>query len=365
MTILHYIPSIDVTSGGVGSYMQLISRDLGKLCDLHIVTHKTDNMLPLENCTIHFISDGLSAFYKVKRQFKTLLSSIKPDVFHSNCCWTPYCAYTLMWAKQEGYKTVLSPHGMLEPWILQRNYWKKKLPAILLYQRKAVRLADVVHATARNEKEHLNSLGWNNNVTIIPNCVQIDKIILKQEWNHSKTILFLSRIHPKKGIEMLIQSVAKLKNALAGWTVSIIGNGDEKYIQKLKEMSLLMGVDRIVKFHEPVFGQQKFELYRNADLFVLPTYSENFGIVVAEALACGTPVITTQGAPWENLITYNCGWWCEPNVDSLTKSLNDFISKSPNELEIMGRNGRKLMEEKYSSVSVSNMFVEMYDSLIL
>lgn len=363
MKILHYIPSIDASSGGVGSYMQLLSRDLGKLCDLHIATHKSNDMLQLENCTIHFLHDGLCNFFAFKHEFIALLKKISPDIFHSNCCWYPYSAFTIGWAQQKGYKTIVTPHGMLEPWILQRNYWSKKLPGIILYQRRAIKKADLVHATAESEKENLLKLGWNPNVKVIPNCVQIDKIQIKTFGVQSRTILFLSRIHPKKGIEILIESVRKLKQQLSDWKVLIAGTGDSCYISRLQEMSSQMCVDDLVEFVGPVYGEKKYDLYRKADLFVLPTYSENFGIVVAEALACGTPVVTTEGAPWKDLVDFCCGWWCEANITSFSSSMIDFLSKTPDQLKQMGINGRQLIESKYSSAKVAQMFLELYHDL--
>lgn len=297
MKILHYIPSIDESSGGVGAYMQLLSRDLGKLCELHIVTHKSSKMLEMENCTIHFIKYKWLPWNNCKKEFVTLLNEIHPDVFHSNCCWMPVSALTAIWAKELGYKVVYSPHGMLEPWIMKRHYWTKKIPAILLFQKRGIACADIIHATAESEKKNLLKLGWNKKFEVIGNCVQVDKIEMKTSWERKKNILFLSRIHPKKGINFLIEAVAALREDLKDYTILIAGPGEESYVNELKGISKRLKVDHCFKFLGSVFGNAKYKLYRDADLFVLPTHSENFGIVVAEALASGTPVITTKGAP--------------------------------------------------------------------
>ena len=102
----------------------------------------------------------------------------------------------------------------------------------------------------------------------------------------------------------------------------------------------------------------KWKLFRDADVFILPTYSENFGIVVGEALACGTPVITTKGTPWEELNTEHCGWWTEIGTDATFNALKDFLSLSKDELMNMGNNGRKLIKNKYSApIIAQNMFL--------
>ena len=364
MKILHYIPSIDATSGGVGSYMQLLSRDLGKLCDLHIVTHKTNNMYQLENCTIHFFPNGLCNFFSFKREFIALLNHLRPDIFHSNSCWLPYCALTIIWAEKCGIRTVLTPHGMLEPWILHRHHFTKKLPALLLYQKLAIQKADILVATAETEKKHLQNLMWNDKIAVVPNCVKIDEIIPKNQYTLNKSILYLGRIHVKKGIELLVKAVSNIRECLKGWTVSVVGNGDETYIQKLKGIVQTLNVGDIIQFHAPVFGQQKYDLYRSADVFVLPSYSENFGIVVAEALASGVPVITTKGTPWSELDTDNCGWWCEIDVNSITNALKSFLILSTSDLQKMGKNGRRIVEERYSSESVAARMFDLYSNLI-
>lgn len=364
MRILHYIPSIDESSGGVGAYMQLLSRDLGKRCELHVVTHRSERMLALENCQLHFIPLNNNPFSnKSKAEFIQLLKTIQPDVFHTNCCWMPQSARTAIWAKEAGYKVVYTPHGMLEPWIMQRHYWTKKMPAILLFQKRGVRMADMVHATAESEKKNLLALGWNRNVAVIPNCVRIDDIEMKQSWKRRKNILFLSRVHIKKGINFLIEAVSQLKEELKGYSITIAGPGEESYVNGLKQMAARLGVADLFRFIGPVFSDEKWKRYQEADLFVLPTHSENFGIVVAEALASGTPVMTTTGTPWEELNIWRCGWWIPIGTPSLVDALREFLNADDQALKEMGERGRHLIREKYSSERIALQFMEMYESL--
>lgn len=367
MRILHYIPSIDRASGGVGAYMQLLTKELGKLVDLHVVTHHSDNELPLENCQLHYIGMGWLPWTSTKSEFHSLLDELHPDVFHTNCCWLPLSALTSMWARAKGYKVIYTPHGMLEPWIMHRNYWMKKVPATLLFQRRGVAVADLVHSTAESERENLIRLGWNRNVCVIPNCVDLEiideKLDALHEVEHTKTILFLSRIHVKKGINFLIEAVAQLKDSLTGWKVKIAGEGEVDYIQELKSLANRLGIDDIVEFVGGVYGDAKWQLYQETSLFVLPTHSENFGIVVAEALACKVPVITTKGTPWHELEDQGCGWWIEVGTEPTVAALKAFLTKSHEELVLMGERGRKLIEKKYSCKMVAHEFSKMYKTL--
>ncbi len=364
MRIVHYIPSIDKNSGGVGVYMQTLARDLGRMVDLHIITHESDDMLTIENGTLHFIPQNNNPFSnKSKADFLQLLDELKPDVFHTNCCWLPQSARTALWAKNKGCKVVYSPHGMLEPWIVSRNYLVKKLPATLLFQRRGVAIADVVLTTAESEKNNFKRLGWNPNVEVIPNGLSLDSIPLKDSWHRSRKILFLSRIHEKKGINFLIEAVAQLRDELSGYTIQIAGSGDNAYEQNLVSLAAKLGVSDMVQFIGAVYDDVKYGLYRNADLFVLPTHSENFGIVVTESLASGTPVITTHGTPWKELSTENCGWWIPVGTAPLVEALREFLKKDEEDLEQMGRRGRHLVETRYSSEAIASDFVRLYERL--
>jgi glycosyltransferase involved in cell wall biosynthesis len=362
MKTIHYIPSIDRSCGGTTEYIRLLAEKLGQQSEIHVVTHQSPFPVEMEHCQLHNVHKNI--FGSMKQEFISLLDDIKPDIIHVHGCWTPQCAWVQKWAQSKGYKVVLTPHGMLEPWIMNRHYWTRKLPATLLYQRRAVRLADIVHATAESEKQNLLKIVWNKDVTVIPNCVQMDGIDMKESWDKTRNILFLSRVHVKKGIEYLIDAVAEIKEELYEYRFVIAGPGEEGYIESLRERARQEGVEQLIDFVGPIFGKRKWALYKDADLFVLPTHSENFGIVVPESLASGTPVITTYGTPWRELNEEKCGWWIPIGKKSLVTALKSFLLKTPEELKDMGLRGRKLVEEKYSSEKVAKQFLAMYERLV-
>lgn len=360
MKIIHFIPSIDQITGGTGAYIQLLAKELGKLCELYVVTATSDNPLEIENAKVVYIPCSWTQPAKMNAAWNKLLQNIRPDIVHVNGCWLPQCVWAQRWAQKAGYKVVLTPHGMLEPWIIKRHYWTRKLPALLFYQKAAIKKADIIHATAEKEKENLLKLGYNPNIEIIPNGIDVDNIRMKNSWKRNKNILFLSRVHVKKGINFLIEAAAQLKEDLDRYMVKIVGLGEEGYINELKTLTNNLGIGDMVEFVGPIFGDAKFDLYREADVFVLPTHSENFGIVVAEALASGTPVITTQGTPWKELESCHCGWWTKVGTEPTVNALRKFLALKEEELKEMGIYGRKLVETKYSSRKMAENMVNMY-----
>ena len=197
-------------------YMQSLSDSLGELMEMHIVAHRTQDELPVRHALLHYLSKSWKV-WSVRANYLKLLDTIRPDIVHVNCCWQPYFAYAALWAKEAGYPVVLSPHGMLEPWIVRRHYWTRKVPSLLAYQRRALFAADVVHATAESEKENIETISqycrllsdWHPKVHVIGNSVDTQAIEMKTSWKRSKKLLFLSRIHPKKGIDLLLRAVSE------------------------------------------------------------------------------------------------------------------------------------------------------------
>ena len=364
MRILHYIPSIDRKDGGTSTYMQLLGKSLGLLADVHIMTHKTDNPLRIENCNLHYIPHYKPFSGKWEAAVSDILTMVEPDIVHINCCWIPDCAAIQRLAQRSGHKVVLSPHGMLEPWIIRRHYLSRKLPALLLYQKAAVRHADHIHSTADSEKENLLKLGYNKNIEVVGLGIDSDNITIKKSWAKTHTILFLSRVHKKKGVDFLIQACSILRKELDGYNVIIAGEGDTEYVAHLKMKIAEESLGDVVKLAGGVYGEEKWSLIQSADFFVLPTYSENFGLAVAESLASGTPVITTDGTPWQDVDSHDCGIWTNIGAQPLAEAMSKMIACTESDLERMGRNGRALIEQKYSANVMAERMMKLYDSVL-
>lgn len=362
MKINHVISSITRSSGGPSTYIKYLIEALDGKVEQELISFDGHGNIPIQaqlNLMLIKINKS-SAFYSKSMKMKLLSSSA--DVFHGNGIWQYPVHQMAKVARQKKIPYIISPHGMLEPWSLKQGKWKKQL-AMAIFQKKDLQHAACLHATALMEVINLRKLGFKNPIAVIPNGVPLEQFELK-DFNTikaSKKVLFLSRIHPKKGIELLIEAWHQLPNTLTqDWSVDIIGNGEPEYIENLIKKIAQKGLSESIQIKKPIDGKKKIEAYQNAKLFVLPTYSENFGIVVAEALACGTPVITTKGTPWEDLETYKCGWWVNVGVDALTATLEKVLLIPEEQWVQMGKNGRQLIENKYSMKAVGEQMYDLY-----
>ena len=159
MKVVHYIGSIDKNSGGTATYIQLLSAELIRYADLVVVTSRTSNPFELKGVKVYELDLGLSRWWSLKKDFEKILIKEKPDMVHINGIWDPQNWLFQQVCMEQRIKVVLSPHGMLEPYILKRNFLKKRI-ALALYQKKAIQSADYLHATASAELRQIRKLGF-------------------------------------------------------------------------------------------------------------------------------------------------------------------------------------------------------------
>lgn len=363
MKVVHVIDSIDQKAGGTSAYVQILTNELVKRIQIAISTIKSDSPLSFDpNIEIDESEVNFSISQIFSSQLGKNLIKLKPDLLHGNGLWGYPVHGMASFAKKLKIPYIISPHGMLEPWALNTKKWKKKL-ALLLYQYNDLAKASCIHATAQSEAENIRKLGFKNPIAVIPNGIKIAEFPIRQIQSEpeKKTLLFLSRIHPKKGIELLIDAWFNSDKKLRkNWHVEIAGNGDKMYIESLQKRIDEKGLSTEIRIIGPQFGRDKLLTYHRADLFVLPTYSENFGIVLVEAMACGIPVITTKGTPWEEVNKLNAGYWIEIGVPHLTDALNKIFKLTFEQLLQMGENGCRLVNEKYSIESVAFKTIKLY-----
>lgn len=336
MKILHILPGLEKASGVTVFAVNLVREieGLGEECEV---------------CT-SFASSRLKIMEGV-------------DLVHIHGLWWPWFFKMSRIALRRGVPIVWSPHGMLQKWALKNKWWKK-IVGLSLYQWWGLRSAALLHATAESEVEDIRRLGLKNKVVIAPLGVGIDKGVAKMN-GEKRTLLFVSRVQRKKGLPNLVAAWSLLPAEIRkDWSVRIVGPDEDGHVAELKAQCAKCKVMDDFHFRGPKYDEELECEYLNADLFVLPTHSENFGSVVIEALARGVPVITTKEAPWVELEEHKCGWWIEDSVAALCDALKTAMTLPREDLRMMGSRGVSLVKDKYTWESAARTMLNAYKEVI-
>lgn len=283
-------------------------------------------------------------------------------IFHNHGMWQINAIYTSWLKLFHNFSLVISPRGTLSEWSLKNGNAVAKSAFWHLFQKRALNIADCIHATGYSEYEDIRRLGFKNPVAIIPNGIDVD--VFTSEVEKEKTLLFLGRIHKKKGLEPLISVWKKINLIHPDWTLKIVGTDEDIYGNKGYKKQLIQIVKsqkiKQIIFSDPLFGEEKFKEYQKSLVFILPTYSENFGMTVIESLSQKTPAIVTHGAPWGDLNKTNSGWWIPLNEESLFETINQALSMTTDSLREMGENGYRLVKESYSWHQIAKNMIGVY-----
>ncbi len=323
------------------------------------------------------------------------VTGIVPDCVHIHGIWSPTLARRFLGWRRRGIPSVVTLHGMLEPWAVAHKALKKQL-AWNLYQKRLLNMASALHATSEREAGNLRTLGLTPRIEMIPWGVEMPEVTgQRQEDDCSgvsatvadfpigtecqgdetarsapihdprstihdplRTALFVGRIFPVKGLPLLVEAWAKVRPA--GWKLMIVGPDEAGHRGELEAMVAQAQLGDAIEFTGGLSGDALQKVYREADLFILPSYTENFGMVIGEAMSHGLPVITTHGAPWQLLEAERCGWWVPVSVEGIAAALEDATRRSPEELAAMGERGRAVVAERFAWERIAGEFLECY-----
>jgi glycosyltransferase involved in cell wall biosynthesis len=377
MRILHTVSGLWKHTGGPAEAIPLLCQNLlangnevsivtldGELSDAALACRKA-------GVGIHTFSVSVKGrpWYsrKVRKGIRVLLQT--SDIIHGNGLWeyTNWC--TGSEALRHDKPFIVSFHGSaMKPrtnWALRHKLmWK-------LMDGRYVKKATCLHACTEDELKSIREIGLKNPVAVIPNGVEIwpdmsqDRVRqLLPEFYGKKTLLFLSRIHPSKGIYDLVNAWYSIDKIPDQWQLVIAGLGRPEHIEELKRLIRLETNRDSIIYMGPLFNDMRIAAYQACDVFVCPSYTENFGIVTGEALANKKPVIATYGVPWPDLIKYQCGWRVSNSINDLKGAISQAINMSDDNRKVMGQRGRELIEKKYTWPHVTGKMFKTYEWIL-
>jgi glycosyltransferase involved in cell wall biosynthesis len=331
-----------------------------------MIASLSSNKLNLPDQLIKFFPTGFgpARLGRSPIMYKWLLTQAQknqPTIIHSHSMWMMPNVYAGWVSKKTEAPLLVSPRGTFDKWAFSYGSHVKKLFWPLV-QKPALSSVSCFHATAISEYEDIRRMGFRQPVAVIPNGIDMPPL-LNKVIAPMRTLIFVSRIHPKKGIETLLYAWAALNTKFPDWKLRIVGPDNGGHLYDMQKLAAKLNLNR-VEFTGPLYGNDKWQAYRNADLFVLPTYSENFGLAVAEALATGIPVIVTKGAPWKGLEHNGAGWWINIGLDSLVSTLEEALDCSPATLQEMGECGKSWMRRDYTWRDLGAQMVNTYSWLL-
>jgi glycosyltransferase involved in cell wall biosynthesis len=293
-------------------------------------------------------------------------AAAEADLMHATAVygWTLLAAAAA--ARRCGIPLVLSPRGSFAPEALAWHPWRKRVFG-LAGGNAALRSVDAFHATTVEEEGHVLRLFPGAHVGRVPNGVEIpsDEALARLRGpGREDVVLFLGRLHTHKNPELLLRAFATVARAYPALTLRFVGPDDDGSGARLERLAAELGLADRVHLLGRRDGEEKTTLLARARVLVLPSKSENFGNVVAEALAHRTPVVTTTGTPWREAAERGAGFWVEPSESALAAALHEVASQPPERLDAMGARGRDWMQETFSWHAVATRMRAFYTEVV-
>ena len=362
MRVVVTVPSIQNESAGPSYTVPSLCRGLAKNgagVDLYVLDKVPNVKREYDVVTYRrrrFPVWALGRSPEMLQGFRSVLKDC--DIVHNNGIWMMPNVYPAIAKRGTRCKLVFCPRGGLSKAALSRSRIKKFLMGHLGGQYMALRETDMFHAASMKELQEIRALGYKQPIALVPNGIDVPDVEHKPFEGVGRKIAFFGRVHKTKAVDHLVAAWGNVADKFPDWSLEIAGP-DCGAVSKLETMIAERNIPR-VDFVGELHGFDKYKFLASADLYVLPSLTENFGITIAESLACGTPVIASKGCPWERLEEQKCGWWIDIGVDALTAQLESSLMKSPEMLEGMGKAGKAWMSLEFSWDGVAQKMLKAY-----
>lgn len=365
MKVLHF-GTLDVKAGGpaMSTYNTLYGLKQQEI-DAEIIMYplSPNGELRGENVRVHFakapLEHKLAYSPTLKKEIKALGDY---DLYHTQGVWQ-YPTYAIAdVAKSLNKPYIITPRGMLYPQDIRKSNKFFKLLSLKLRLLNDLNKAACVQVTCMDEMRYCRELGVNSPIAIIPNPIEIKEYVEKKKDNIFR-LGYLGRLSPRKNVESLIYAFYELKDITKDAELLIVGGGDEKYERFLKDEVKRLNLQN-VRFTGFLSGKEKDEAIASISVLAMPSEFENLGNVVLEGLIRQIPCIATKGSPWEELVTYECGWWVDYSQQAITEAITEAIKTPQNKLMSMGINGQNLIKNNYSIEAISTKMKNLYNWIL-
>lgn len=301
-----------------------------------------------------------SFFYSSDLKEKLQNLNSPDNIVHLHSLWM-YPSFILKkLSAKSNFKKIISPHGMLDSWALSNGKLKKRL-ILNFFEKRNLKTADCIHALCFQEYQDIRKITKTTPVAIIPNGINLPKF--DKELEKEKNILFLARLHPKKGIDNLIEAWKLIETK--DWNLTIVGPDEGNYEEKIGKVNENLPPDkRKIKFIGGAFGKDKAQLYQKASIFILPSFSEGLPMTILEAWSYKLPVLMTKECNLEIGFNENAASKIEASVNGIRKGIEKFINLPENELNQIGLNGYNLVQKEFTWEEVSKKMIHTYKWII-
>lgn len=347
MNILHTIDSMSPTCGGTTTCTDELVRGLracGICANILSRTERDHTFSPL----------------RISPNLRRAIHRSRADIYHTHGLWLDVNRATCEQAKRRHVPCVYSLHGMLYPQALNRHALVKKW-MMALYQRRLLEQASCLHVCSKQEMSHVRSLFPDNRIALIPLPVAEPQQLPEAESHSSFRVGYLGRLHPIKNLESLIRAWALLQ--LPNAELVIMGEGTPDYTRSLHRLAEQTDARGVV-FTGFLSGDEKYRALASLDVYCAPSHQENFGMSIAEALLSGTPVLASCRTPWSMLPGKNCGSWQGNSPAELAEGLLSYYRLTADERRNMGKRGRKLIQEQFSTLAICKKMLLLYRYLL-
>lgn len=361
--IVQTVASLEASKGGVSRTVAQLSRMLATHANTRVSIVSADPGADREIAALRKLAAVTGARIEVLNPGR-ILSSVRrlarcsvTTVVHDNGLWLPSNVMAAVAARSRQAPLIISPHGMLEHWALQQQPIRKRI-ALATYQQWCLNTAKTLHATSTIEATNVRRAGLRQPIAVVGNGIESPPRNFSLLPGTDRIALFLSRLHPKKGILELLAAWRQVRPS--GWKLRIVGPDEAGYQERVSAAIAGSDMAASIELCGAADDAQRWQHYSQADLFVLPTFSENFGLVIGEALGCGIPVITTTQTPWTPIEKFGCGWIIDPTVDAIAAALRTATALPRDALRNMGARGRAWIPLEFSWEQIAAKMHELY-----